>query len=91
MQLIIHFPAAMASSEKCCDKKMVGNISYSLVKSGGDVPSDCLNSCVYTQDDDPDKMFCFARGNETVTCREDDYRPCFRRKIHYILVIDNGD
>ena len=59
----------MESKEKCCYKKTVGKISYTLAEAGGEVPPSCLNSCVYTQDDDTDKMFCFAAGFETVTCR----------------------
>jgi len=72
--VIFGLAAAVASYEKCCDKKTVGQISYSLVESGGNVPASagCLNSCVYTQDGDSDKMFCFARGNETVTCQAKD-------------------
>ena len=59
----------MESNKKCCVKKTVGKNSYSLAVVGGNVPADCLNSCVYTRDNDPDKMFCFGRGTETVTCQ----------------------
>ena len=64
----------MVSYEKCCDKKTVGQYSYSLASVGGNVPAGCLNSCVYTQDNDPDKMFCFGRGTETVTCQGNIYK-----------------
>ena len=79
----------MGSYEKCCDKKKVGKISYTLAWTGGEVPANCLNSCVYTQDDDPSKMFCFASGYEIVTCRKGmlySFIPCV-----FIIILKYGN
>ena len=62
---------ALAGYEKCCERKTVGDKSYSLVKSGGTVPPECINSCVYALDEDPSQNVCFAPGNETAICRGD--------------------
>merc|ERR1711874_878586 len=59
---------ALASSQSCCERKTVGEKNYTLVESGGEVPPGCKNSCVYSQDDESSKMFCFAPGYLAVTC-----------------------
>ena len=64
------YPVALANTERCCQRKTVGDKSYTLVESGGGVPLACKSSCVYTEDDDPSKMFCFAPGYLTVTCHD---------------------
>jgi len=66
--IVALFGLAVALAEKCCERKTVGDKSYTLVKSGGTVPSGCLNSCLYTPDDDPSINVCFGLGNETSTC-----------------------
>ena len=62
------YPVGLASYERCCERKTVGDKSYTLVESGGEVPPECRSSCVYSEDDDPSKMFCFAPGDKSVTC-----------------------
>merc|ERR1711953_7044 len=66
--IVALFGLAVALAEKCCERKTVGDKSYTLVKSGGTIPSGCLNSCLYTPDDDPSINVCFGLGNETSTC-----------------------
>ena len=50
--------------EKCCTKKMVGNISYTLSADvfQGELPSQCRNDCVYTVTGTARPKFCFQRG-----------------------------
>ena len=68
--MFVIYPATLACGEKCCEKKKVGDKSYTLVEwSGVTVPSACIDSCVYSQDDDPTQKFCFAPGNLTFACR----------------------
>ena len=64
------YPVSLASNERCCERKTVGDKSYTLEQSGGEVPSRCMSSCVYSQDDDPSKMFCFGPGELSVTCHD---------------------
>ena len=62
------YPVALANPERCCQRKTVGDKSYTLVESGGEVQPGCKSSCVYTEDDDPSKVFCFGPGDMSVTC-----------------------
>merc|ERR1719500_2432660 len=49
---------------ECCTKKMVGNVSYTLLSDtfNGEFPSQCLNGCVYTVSGTSSPMFCFKKG-----------------------------
>jgi len=53
---------------ECCGSKEVGEISYSLVKTPKDMPSDCINECAYTRDGEPGNVYCFTTGTEPVKC-----------------------
>merc|ERR1712066_702557 len=56
--------------EKCCTKKMVGNISYTLSADffQGELPSQCRNGCVYTVTGTARPKFCFQRGDLPTEC-----------------------
>merc|ERR1719431_1079510 len=57
----------------CCDKKDVGNISYTLVSSEDTSIAStygCKSNCVYEQDDLPGSKFCFAVGDLPTACKE---------------------
>ena len=49
---------------ECCTEKMVGNVSYTLLPGTfhGELPSQCLNGCVYTVSGTSSPKFCFAKG-----------------------------
>ena len=51
-------------TKECCAKKMVGNVSYTLLPGTfhGELPSQCLNGCVYTVSGTSSPKFCFAKG-----------------------------
>merc|ERR550539_1383518 len=70
--VLLRIAVALSNPERCCERKTVGDKSYTLVESGGEVPLGCKSSCVYTEDDDPNKMFCFAPGYMSVTCQDSD-------------------
>ena len=53
---------------KCCTSKTVGSYSYTLVISPMAVPADCLSPCVYSRDDIPGSLYCFASGSLPVHC-----------------------
>lgn len=58
------------SVEKCCNKKDVGGVSYTLVPGLPNAethPRHCIDGCVYTQDGTANK-FCFAKGDLKVEC-----------------------
>ena len=74
--------------ENCCQKKIVGGKSYTLVQSGEQVPSRCKNSCVY-QEDGKSSQVCFAPGDLKVTCHN-GHTPTFgkSRKIMWNYIIN---
>merc|ERR1712013_119591 len=56
----------------CCNKKTVGNVSYTFVNSEDTSVAStygCMSNCVYEQDDVPGSLFCFADGDLPTTCR----------------------
>merc|ERR1711936_469172 len=58
-------------SSSCCERKKVGEFSYTLVSAGDDsqLPERCKNSCVYSRDGAQDKtLYCFATGDLSSTC-----------------------
>jgi hypothetical protein len=59
--------------EECCTEKMVGNVSYTLLPDTfhGELPRQCLKSCVYTVSDTSSPMFCFAKGDLPTRCLSD--------------------
>ena len=46
----------------------MGGKSYTLVHSGGSVPEECKNSCVYSEDGNSSNTVCFASGTLNSTC-----------------------
>merc|ERR1719244_1895184 len=57
----------------CCNKKDVGNKSYTLVSSEDTSIAStygCKSNCVYEQDDLPGSKFCFAVGDLPTACKE---------------------
>merc|ERR1719308_466724 len=57
----------------CCNKKDVGNLSYTLVSSEDTSIAStygCKSNCVYEQDDLPGSKFCFAVGDLPTACKE---------------------
>merc|ERR1712123_438913 len=61
-------------SPECCDSKDVGGVSYSLVGQMDTTAYQCLNSCIYVNDQDPTVKFCFASGDLQVECTEDEFQ-----------------
>ena len=58
-------------SSSCCERKKVGEFSYTLVSAGDDsqLSERCKNSCVYSRDGAQDKtLYCFAPGDLSSTC-----------------------
>ena len=53
-----------AQDLECCPEKRVGSITYTLLSGtfDGELPRQCLKSCVYTVSDTSSPMFCFAKG-----------------------------
>jgi len=61
----------IAAALNCCEKKTVGDKSYTLVDVGGTVPQECPHSCIYSQDQGSDgQNYCFKSGSLEVTCHE---------------------
>ena len=57
------------SVTSCCSKKSVGNFEYNLVDHDGSTEGyNCMNSCVYEKTGFPGSKFCFAKGNQDVSC-----------------------
>jgi len=60
---------------------MVGDTNYNLVDwsqseawkdEGMSLPSECFSACVYQKEgDDSGTVFCFAIGDEQVTCNDE--------------------
>merc|ERR1711934_751137 len=52
---------------------MVGSVSYTLLTDTfpGELPSQCLNGCVYTVSDTSSPKFCFAKGDLPTECLSD--------------------
>ena len=73
--MCLSFIVALAYHHDCCERKTVGDKSYTLETSDVSVPAECLNSCVYTLDDDHSKRFCFGSGWEKVTCHKGIFDP----------------
>merc|ERR1712123_110593 len=61
-------------SPECCDSKDVGGVSYSLVGQMDTTAYQCLNNCIYVNDQDPTVKFCFASGDLQVECTEDEFQ-----------------
>merc|ERR1711962_427805 len=62
-----------AQAAECCQEKMVGGVSYSLLPKAfhGSLPHQCLTSCVYTKTGMlSSPKFCFARGDLATECRD---------------------
>ena len=59
------------SLTSCCKKKTVGDSEYNLVNSNGLTKGlNCLNSCVYEKVGSPGSTYCFAKGNQAVSCMD---------------------
>jgi len=86
---LLGLAVALASHENCCERKTVGDRSYTLEMSGGKVPPECLNSCVYNPDDDHSKRFCFASGYEKSTCHKGIFDPKICPNYNVMCSIEN--
>ena len=54
----------MVESDHCCQEKWVGSVSYTLLPpTHRELPSQCLNNCVYTVTGTSSPKFCFRRGS----------------------------
>jgi len=71
-QADVHQMDANAQAAECCQEKMVGGVSYSLLPEAFDrsLPHQCLTSCVYTKTGISSPKFCFARGDLATECRD---------------------
>jgi len=58
------------TGEECCKFKKVGRNDYTWVSSNVEVPHTCKNKCTYNRDDEPGSLYCFAVGEEPVTCKD---------------------
>merc|ERR1711973_1035506 len=72
VQAQIHQMNGHAQAAECCQEKMVGGVSYSLLPEAfdGSLPHQCLTSCVYTKTGMSSPKFCFARGVLATECRD---------------------
>jgi len=72
VQADFHQMDANAQAAECCQEKMVGGVSYSLLPEAFDrsLPHQCLTSCVYTKTGMSSPKFCFARGDLATECRD---------------------
>jgi len=59
-----------AKDLECCTEKRVGSVSYTLLPGTfhGELPSQCLNDCVYTVSGNSAQKFCFAKGDLPTEC-----------------------
>ena len=58
----------MFNSEKCCETKDVGGVSYTLVGRMDTAAFNCLNDCIYKKTEEAGGKFCFAAGELKVDC-----------------------
>merc|ERR1712180_34227 len=72
VQAEFHQMDVHAQAAECCQEKMVGGVSYSLLPEAfdGSLPHQCLTSCVYTKTGMSSPKFCFARGELATECRD---------------------
>ena len=62
---LLLFLVETSAQDDCCPRKRVGSVSYTLLPAGTshrEVPSQCLNHCVYTVSGTSSPKFCFATG-----------------------------
>merc|ERR1719320_1752958 len=68
---MVQGPSGKSMSSECCATKKVGEFSYTLIKTTGQLPPQCENSCTYTRDSEEGSRYCFAIGNLPVFCTEE--------------------
>jgi len=68
--LLLTGPKVEAQDLECCTEKRVGSVSYTLLPGTfhGELPSQCLNDCVYTVSGNSAQKFCFAKGDLPTEC-----------------------
>ena len=54
--------------EQCCFRKTVGDLTYTLVRINKVRNKSCISRCIYKQDNDKKKLFCFSKGKLTSKC-----------------------
>merc|ERR1712210_190171 len=72
--LLLTRPKVEAKALECCTEKRVGSVSYTLLPGTfhGELPSQCLNDCVYTVSGNSAQKFCFAKGDLPTECLSDE-------------------
>ena len=62
--VLLLLTGAMVEAQECCTEKSVGSVSYTLLPDTfrGELPSQCLNGCVYTVSGTSSPKFCFVKG-----------------------------
>ena len=54
--------------ERCCDRKSVGGVTYTLLSINKMKTKTCESRCLYQKDNHPGKTFSFAKGALALTC-----------------------
>merc|ERR1712215_447037 len=70
LAIVIVTTNAQPTGKKCCESKIVGGISYTLVGEMDTKEYNCLNDCVYQKKLEPGTKYCFAVGDEKVECKD---------------------
>jgi len=68
---LLLFLVETSAQDDCCPRKRVGSVSYTLLPAGTshrEIPSQCLNHCVYTVSGTSSPKFCFATGDLPTQC-----------------------
>merc|ERR1712172_217826 len=71
---------AQDEEKDCCEKTRVGSVDYTLLPddqlhSQKELPSQCLNNCIYTIADTLTPKFCFQNGDLPTECLSDRTEP----------------
>ena len=62
-------PRICGKKRDCCYEKLVGNVTYTLVeKSNTAVAYNCVDNCIYKENNFEGSRVCFRSGHLPVTC-----------------------
>jgi len=73
VSLAIGLPTNQGEPEDCCDEKTVGGVRYINIGSdnSGEAESrNCLSSCIFMREGEPNSKVCFKAGDLAVECQD---------------------
>ena len=67
---MVIIPPSTNFAGPCCPSKTMDGVNYILSSEEDTSLYNCIDECVYHQEDASERKYCFTKGDKEVSCKE---------------------